>query len=95
MVSEISSRLWKSDALVRSSVFPQLVRAAASMVGQPFSTDLLEHVAADAALLDVIVLPRGEGMDAALSQMASDPDTSAALDAAIVQAVTDYTEETD
>lgn len=87
------SRLWKSDALVRSSVFPQLVRAAASQEAQPYSTDLLEHAAADTALLDAIVLPSGEGMDAALSTMASDPVAAAELDALVVAAVATYPEE--
>ena len=84
------SRLWKSAELLRSTYFPQLVRAAARQADVPDNHLLLESVAADPDLLAAIVWPSAEGMDATIAQMAADPDEAAVLDARIVAAVNAY-----
>lgn len=87
VLDHIHSELWKSSDLMESAHFPRMVRQAAREAGATYTLDLLEDVATDPALLAAVELPRGEGMDAALSQMASDPQKASELDGLIVAAV--------
>lgn len=89
-MSVIHSRLLKSAAFVESTYFRQMVQAAASGVGVPYTHGLLERVAADPGLMDGVTLPVVEGMDATLNLMSQDPHTAAVLDELVTAAVTTH-----
>ncbi len=83
------SRLWKSGLLSTQSLnFQVMVQAAAGQEGQPYSGDLLRHVAATDDLLDMLDVLPGEGMDATLAHVAS--ERGAELDQIILTAVAAY-----
>lgn len=86
-MSVIHSRLLKSAAFVESTYFRQMVQAAASEVGAPYTHGLLESAAADPDLLDGVALPVVEGMDATLNEMSQDPLTAALIDELVTAAV--------
>lgn len=85
------SALWKSALLATASTyFPMLVEAAAWYHGKPYSNDLLRFVSVNPELLDAITVPINDGMDAVLSQYATNPETAGVMDQLILTAVEAY-----
>lgn len=85
------SALWKSAMLATDSTyFPMLVEAAAWYHSKPYSNDLLRFVSVNPDLLSAITVPINDGMDAILTQYASNPDTAGVMDHLILAAVEAY-----
>jgi hypothetical protein len=85
------SALWKSALLVGMSThFPDLVRAAAMYLGKPYSTEMVQQVATNLALLGGLQVKVSETIDYALMQYATNPETAGALDGLILDAVAAY-----
>lgn len=85
------SALWKSAMLATESThFPMLVEAAAWFHGKPYSNDLLRFVSVNPDLLVAITVPINEGMDAVLTQYASNSETAGVMDHLILAAVDAY-----
>lgn len=83
---EITSPLLKSALLTfNSTYFPQYVRAAALRVGVPYTTELVQQVAADPAVLDAVVIRDQGSVDGWLR------DAGATLDQLLLDAVTSTT----
>jgi len=53
---------------------------------------MLRRVASTPSLVDAVVLPEGTGVDAVLSDLATDPATAEGMDAVISAAVAAYEE---
>ena len=85
------SALWKSAMLAtESTYFPMLVEAAAWYHGKLYSNDLLRFVSVNPDLLGAITVPINDGLDAVLSQYASNPETAGTLDHLSLAAVDAY-----
>lgn len=82
------SRLWKAGMLATQSTnFRVMVEAAADQLGKPYDEQVLRKVSASPELLDMVDLSSGEGVDAVLHALATDPSTGGVLDQIIIDAV--------
>lgn len=88
MTAEITSPLLKSALLAyNSQYFPQYIRAAAMRVGVPYTTELVQQIAAHPAVLDAVVVYEEGSVDGWLR------DAGATLDQLLIDAVASTTTE--